>query len=103
MSTFTTRLIDFGMDIQEALDALTVHSEHFPSSFYPREACPARTVAENCIPQDVITELGRRGHEVIVKDGWENGNCMGIRYDREREVILGGVSPRGKIGYALER
>jgi len=93
--------VDFGMDIQEALDAPTVHSEHFPSSFYPREAHPARMMAENRIAQDTIAELERRGHEVIVKDGWVNGKCMGIRYDKERGVILGGVSPRGEIGYAL--
>ncbi|MBN1814084.1 MAG: gamma-glutamyltransferase family protein [Anaerolineae bacterium] len=93
--------VDFGMDIQEALDAPTVHSEHFPGSFYPREAHPTRMVAENRIPQDVIAELERRGHEVMVADGWANGKCMGIRYDGERGIILGGVSPRGKIGYAL--
>jgi gamma-glutamyltranspeptidase/glutathione hydrolase len=93
--------VDFGMDIQEALDAPTVHSEHFPSSFYPREAHPARMRAEDRIPQEVIAELERRGHEVVVADGWVNGKCMGIQYDKERGVIMGGVSPRGKIGYAL--
>jgi gamma-glutamyltranspeptidase/glutathione hydrolase len=98
---FFLNVVDFGMDIQEALDAPTVHSEHFPSSFYPREAHPARMVAEDRIPPEVIAELERRGHEVVVTDGWVNGKCMGIRYDGERGIILGGVSPRGKIGYAL--
>jgi gamma-glutamyltranspeptidase/glutathione hydrolase len=93
--------VDFEMDIQEALDAPSVHSEHFPGSFYPREAHPARMVAENRIPPDVIAALEKLGHEVVVKDGWVNGKCMGIRYDAERGIILGGVSPRGKIGYAL--
>ena len=32
--------IDFGMNLQEALDAPTVHSVHFPSSFYPRRRIP---------------------------------------------------------------
>lgn len=98
---FFLNYVDFEMDIQEALDAPTVHSEHFPGSFYPREAHPARMVAEDRIPQEVIAELERRGHEVIARDGWANGKCMGIRYDSERSIILGGVSPRGKIGYAL--
>jgi gamma-glutamyltranspeptidase/glutathione hydrolase len=93
--------VDFEMDIQEALDAPSVHSEHFPGSFYPREAHPARMVAENRIPPHVIAALEKLGHEVVVKDGWVNGKCMGIRYDAERGIILGGVSPRGKIGYAL--
>jgi gamma-glutamyltranspeptidase/glutathione hydrolase len=58
-------------------------------------------VAENRIPQEVISELERRGHEVIVTDGWANGKAMGIRYDGERGLNSGGVSPRGQIGYAL--
>ena len=48
-----------------------------------------------------IAALKRRGHDVVVADGWENGKVMGIRYDKERGVILGGVSPRRTIGYAL--
>jgi gamma-glutamyltranspeptidase/glutathione hydrolase len=58
-------------------------------------------VVEDRIPQEVISQLGRRGHEVIVTDGWVNGKAMGIRYDGERGVIAGAVSPREQIGYAL--
>ena len=89
------------MNVQEALDAPTVHSLHFPSSFYPREAYPGRMVVEGRIPPEVIAELERRGHEVVVNDGWTNGKVMGIRYDKDRGVLLGGVSPRGSIGYAM--
>jgi hypothetical protein len=32
---------------------------------------------------------------------WSNGQTMGIRYHRERGVILGGASPKGNIGYAI--
>jgi len=98
---FFLNYVDFGMNVQEALDAPTVHSAHFPSSFYPRTAHPGRLVAENRIPDEVIAELRRRGHEVVLTDGWSNGRVMGIRYDGTRGVIMGGVSPRGKIGYAL--
>ena len=98
---FFLNYVDFGMNIQEALDAPTVHSAHFPSSFYPREAYPGRVVVEGRIPQDAIAELERRGHEVVVADDWVNGKVMGIRYDKARGIILGGVSPRGNIGYTL--
>ncbi|MCH8155487.1 MAG: gamma-glutamyltransferase, partial [Proteobacteria bacterium] len=49
-SQFFLNYVDFGMDIQEALDAPTVHTNHFPSSFYPRPAYPGRVVAESRIP-----------------------------------------------------
>ncbi len=91
----------FGMDIQEALDAPTVYSAHFPSSFYPRTAFPGQLVAEERVSRDVLKELARRGHEVVVTDGWDNGKVMGIRYDKERGVIAGGCSPRRNIGYAM--
>ena len=37
---FFLNYIDFGMNLQEALDAPTVHSVHFPSSFYPPQRLP---------------------------------------------------------------
>jgi gamma-glutamyltranspeptidase/glutathione hydrolase len=98
---FFLNYMEFGMNIQEALDAPTLHSVHFPSSFYPRKAYPGRVEAENRIPRETITALERRGHEVGLLDGWANGKAMGIRYDRERGVIQAGVSPRRSIGYAL--
>jgi len=98
---FFLNYVEFGMNIQEALDAPTLHSVHFPSSFYPRAAYPGRVEAEGRIPREVIAGLERRGHEVVLLDGWANGKAMGIRYDKERGVILGGVSPRRLIGLAL--
>jgi len=98
---FFLNYVEFGMNIQEALDAPTLHSIHFPSSFYPRQAYPGRVEAENRIPKEVIAALERRGHEVGLLDGWANGKAMGIRYDKDRGIILGGVSPRRLIGYAL--
>src|SRR6266508_4459185 len=32
--------LHFGLDLQEALDAPSFHTEHFPSSFYPRQSRP---------------------------------------------------------------
>ena len=94
-------VVDFGMNIQEALDAPSVDSVHFPSSFYPREAFPARLGAENRIAPEVIAELRQRGHEVGLVGGWDNGKCMGILFDRERGVIMGGAAAKGNIGYAI--
>ena len=98
---FFLNYVDFRMNLQEALDAPTVHSAHFPSSFYPRDADPGWIVAEGRIPRQVIAELERRGHQVVVTGDWDNGKTMAIRYDKERGVILGGVAPKGNIGYAV--
>jgi len=94
-------VVDFGMDVQEALDAPLVYSAHFPSSFYPRAAFPGRLVAEGRIPRDVVAALERRGHEVKPAGDWDMGKAMGIRFDRGTGLISGGVSPRHQIGYGF--
>jgi len=98
---FFLNYVEFGMDIQEALDAPTVHSAHFPSSFYPRAAFPGRMAAEGRIPPEAIADLERRGHRVDVVGDWVQGKVQGIRCDRGRGVILGGASAKNKLAYAL--
>lgn len=98
---FFLNVVDFGMDLQDALDQPTVHSVHFPSSFYPRDAYPGRVMAEDRIPAAVLDELRLLGHEVVTVPGWANGKTMAIRYDSRRSVISGAVAAKGTIGYAL--
>ena len=93
--------VEFGMNLQEALDAPTVRSLHFPSSFYPRAAHPGRLIAESRIPGEVLAELDSRGHEIEMTGAWYGGKVMAIHYDKSSGVIAGGVSPRGGIGYAI--
>ena len=91
----------FGMPLQQALEAPTVHSTHFPSSFYPRRAYQRGVSAESRIDAGVLDELRRRGHEVRMTGPWGHGKPMAARIDAEQGVIRGGVSPRAVIGYAL--
>ena len=90
----------FGMPLQQALEAPTVHSVHFPSSFYPRRAIPRGVSAESRIDAGVLDDLRRRGHEVRMAGPWGHGKPMAARVDAELGVLRGAVSPRGVIGYA---
>jgi len=98
---FFLNVVDFGMSVQEALDAPTFHSQHFPSSFYPRAQYPGRLVLEGRIPEAVREELRRRGHDVEVTGDWSNGRVLAIRTDPRRGLIFGGASPRLETGYAI--
>ena len=98
---FFMNYVEFGMNLQEALDAPTVHSNHFPSSFYPRPAYPAKVIAEGRIPPEVIAELESRGHRIEVAGDWTNGRVMAIRFDKERGTISGAASPKGNTAYAI--
>ena len=46
-----------GMNLQQAIDAPAWHSEHFPSSFWPREARPGVLVVEGRMPKETVKEL----------------------------------------------
>ena len=98
---FFMNYVEFGMNLQEALDAPTVHSNHFPSSFYPRPAYPAKVIAEGRISPEVIAELESRGHRIEVVGDWSNGRVMAIRFDKERGTISGAASPKGNTAYAF--
>jgi gamma-glutamyltranspeptidase/glutathione hydrolase len=97
---FFLNVVDFGMNWQEALDAPSVHSTHFPSSFYPRDAYPKTVEAESRIAPETINALRERGHIVHVGEAWAHGKCMGIRVN-DHGTLEAGVSPRGEIGHAI--
>ncbi len=98
---FFINFVEFGMNLQEALDAPTYHSDHVPTSFYPREAFPGRVSIEGRVPENIRNGLTRIGHEIIIPGDWEHGRCLAILYDEENGVISAGASPRRETGYAL--
>ncbi len=96
---FFLNYVDFGMNLQEAIDAPSFDSIHFPSSFYPREAKAGGMVVEGRIPEATVKELEARGHKVKVGGAWTNGKVMAVQLERRTGVLSGAVSPRGQIGY----
>ena len=63
---FFLRMVHHDMGIQEAIDAPAFHTEHWPSSFWPRVARPGKVVMEGRYPDAVLDALLRarpRGRE----------------------------------------
>ena len=98
---FFLNVVHFGMDVQQALDSPTFHSQHFPSSFYPRAQFPKRLIIEETIDEATRNELARRGHDVQVAEAWSNGRVLGICWDEERQLIMGGATARRETAYAM--
>ncbi|HLW60768.1 MAG TPA: gamma-glutamyltransferase family protein [bacterium] len=98
---FFLNVVDFGMDLQDAIDAPSFHTGHAPSSFYPREARPREVVLEGRVSAAVVEELRRRGHLVKVVDPWSLNYTTAVAYDPDRKVIEGAASSRGERNYAL--
>lgn len=91
----------FGMDVQDAIDAPSFHSVHFPGSFYPRRARPGEMLVEGRLPAAVVDGLRERGHTVTVAPDWSLNYTTAILYDPARRLMQAGASSRGERNYAL--
>ena len=100
---FFLNVVDFGMDLQAAIDAPPFHTSHFPSSFYPHEYFPRRLVAESRIGADVLATLQERGHDVSTVGDWASGEVTAVRFDPATGLIEGAASPRAGAAYAIGR
>jgi gamma-glutamyltranspeptidase / glutathione hydrolase len=101
ITQFFLRHVHCGMNMQEAIDAPAWHSEHFPSSFWPRTARPGVLVLEGRVPQTTVAELERRGHVVEIGPGWSEGRLTAAsRVGRRRRAA---ANARGMQGYAAGR
>jgi len=99
---FFLRHVDHGMNLQEAIDAPTWHTTHFPSSFYPRRAEPGHLLVEDRVGDETVQELRDRGHRVTVEGPWTLGRTSAVSRDKHG-VLRAAANPRGMQGYAVGR
>jgi gamma-glutamyltranspeptidase/glutathione hydrolase len=98
---FFLRMLHHQMGIQEAIDAPSFHTEHWPSSFWPRIARPGKVVLEGRFPDAVMYELKARDHRAEKGEDWSEGRLSGARI--EGNQMRAGANPRGMQGYAVGR
>jgi gamma-glutamyltranspeptidase/glutathione hydrolase len=84
---FLHRMLDRGFDPQQAAEA--------PRSF----AFRGKLQVEKAVPEPLVADLARRGHEIDVRNV-PLGGCQAIWMDRARGALIGGSDPR-KDGLAL--
>ncbi|HEY8719570.1 gamma-glutamyltransferase, partial [Pengzhenrongella sp.] len=88
-------------NLQQAIDAPMFHTSHFPSSFYPRGAHPGEVLIEDRVDAEVLEELRRRGHRVVLTGPWSLGRLSAVA--KEGAVLKAAANPRGAQGYAVGR
>jgi gamma-glutamyltranspeptidase/glutathione hydrolase len=99
--TFFLRHVVHGMNLQEAIDAPAFHTEHFPSSFYPRWSRSRSLAVESRFGADIIAALRARGHDVDVQPPWSLGRVSAVA--RRDGFLYAAANPRGMQGYAVGR
>ncbi len=97
-AALATRIIDFGYDVQQAIEA--------PRWLMGRTwGTRSRNMSlEGRISDEVVRELKRRGQPVQMVTDWNDnmGHAHAIRVDREQGFLEGGADPRGDgaaLGY----
>jgi gamma-glutamyltranspeptidase/glutathione hydrolase len=95
------RIVDQGLNLQEAIDAPDWHTDHLISSFYPRGVKPRSLDVESRLGDDAIEELRGRGHDVTVLPPWSLGRVSAV--SREGDQLRAGANARMMQGYAVAR
>ena len=98
---FFLRMVHHGMTIQQAIDAPSFHTEHWPCSFWPRAARPGKVVLEGRFGQQRARRAVARGHLAELGDDWTEGRLSAAR--SENGQMFAGANPRGMQGYAVGR
>jgi gamma-glutamyltranspeptidase/glutathione hydrolase len=91
----------YGMNLQEAIDAPAFHTDHFPSSFYPRQSVPRSLAIESRAGTEVVAALRARGHDVSVRPPWSLGRMSAVA--SSGGFLYAAANPRGMQGYAVGR
>ena len=93
---FFLNVVDFGMDLQAAIEAPKFSTPHFPSTFYPHDNYPGVLRIEDRVPAIVRDALAARGHKIEVRPPWSEGHVLAVRIDTKTGVLAGGADPRGQ-------
>jgi gamma-glutamyltranspeptidase/glutathione hydrolase len=78
-------VIDYGLDIQQAVNAPRFHHQWLPDQIY---------VEKNGISPDTIKLLQARGHKIQAESYWSDGECIAV--DPKTGELLG--APDGRNG-----
>jgi gamma-glutamyltranspeptidase/glutathione hydrolase len=87
-------VIDFGMNIQQAIESPRWSTSSFPSSVFPHTMQPGVAAVEARIPETTQQALIARGHKLHVVGPWSLGSNAGILVDVKSGVLSAGADPR---------
>lgn len=92
----------FGMQVQQAVEAQRFSSASFPNSFAPHAYFPGRLCIEEDMPNGVIEEMRRRGHdvEILPRLPAQHGAVCAVMRDPRTGLKHAGADPR-REAYAL--
>lgn len=96
------RRVHHGLNLQEAIDLPLFHTQHFPSTFYPREARPGHLTVEESVGAEALADLRRRGHALEAAPAWTVGRLTAAEKS-SNGLLRAAATPRLMQAYAAGR
>jgi gamma-glutamyltranspeptidase/glutathione hydrolase len=88
-------VIDFRMNVQQAIEAPRWSTRAFPSSVFPHNMRSGDDLTvESRIAEQVQRALIGKGHKLQVSDAWSLGSLAAIALDSKTGVLSAGADPR---------
>jgi gamma-glutamyltranspeptidase/glutathione hydrolase len=87
-------VVEFGMNVQEAIEAPRWSSHAFPASPFPHTMYPGDLAVESRVPEAVQRALEDSGHALRVEGPWSLGANAAIRIDAAGGWLEAGADPR---------
>jgi gamma-glutamyltranspeptidase/glutathione hydrolase len=87
-------VVDFGMNVQQAIEAPRWTTRSFPASPTPHTMYPGDLQVEDRVPGTVRADLVGRGHKLTVSGSYSIGLNAAIISDAEKGVVAAGADPR---------
>jgi gamma-glutamyltranspeptidase/glutathione hydrolase len=88
-------IVEFGMNVQEAVEAPRFQTLHLVSSFDDHRFNPGVLNLEDRIAKPVQEDLASRGHKIEMQAAWGNPSAPTvIRFNSDSGVIEAGADPR---------
>ncbi len=101
IAQFFLRHVDHKLNMQAAMDAPMLQTDHWPNSFFPREARPGKVQVESRFPKETIEALKAKGHDIEVGGEWSLGRNAAAK--REGKLLKAAATPRLQQAYAVGR
>src|SRR5262249_16277696 len=87
-------MVEFGMNVQQAIEAPRWTTRSFPASPTPHTMYPGDLQVEARVPEEVRTALVERGHKLSVSSALSIGSNAAIVSYSEKGVVAAGADPR---------
>jgi gamma-glutamyltranspeptidase/glutathione hydrolase len=92
---FFLNVVEFGMTVQQAVEAPNVNSYQMRSSFGAHETRPGRIVVASSLPESSRQALRQMGYTLEVNER-TSGPITAIFFDRKHRTMWGGASNHGE-------